>query len=103
MANENSALLLGFDDPGPFPALELNLAITAMPRAGETEPDLKLTRSYAPDLSDEEILSQPSVLSGSPREIADTLCAYREKYAVSSFTVQDNNIENFSKVIAELR
>lgn len=37
-----------------------------MPRVGETEPDLKLTRSYAPDLSDEEILSQPSVLSGSP-------------------------------------
>lgn len=86
-----------------FDALELNLAITAMPRVGETEPDLKLTRSYAPDLSDEEILSQPSVLSGSPREIADTLCAYREKYGVSSFTVQDNNIDNFSKVIAELR
>ncbi len=74
-----------------------------MPRVGETEPDLKLTRSYAPDLSDEEILSQPSVLSGSPREIADTLIAYRDKYGVSSFTVQDNNIENFSKVIAELR
>ena len=27
MANDDSALLLGFDDPGPFPALELNLAI----------------------------------------------------------------------------
>ncbi|WP_081286871.1 LLM class F420-dependent oxidoreductase [Mycobacterium colombiense] len=86
-----------------FDSLELNLAITAMPRVGETEPDLKLTRAYSPDLSDEEILSQPSVLSGSPREIADTLIAYREKYGVSSFTVQDNNIDNFSKVIAELR
>ncbi|BBY24716.1 hypothetical protein MSTO_49210 [Mycobacterium stomatepiae] len=74
-----------------------------MPREGETEPDLKLTRSYAPDLTDEQILSQPSVLSGSPREIADTLLAYREKYGVSSVTVQDNNIANFSKVIAELR
>jgi predicted phage baseplate assembly protein len=31
MANENSALLLGFDDPGPFPALELNLAIVTLP------------------------------------------------------------------------
>ncbi len=84
-------------------SLELNLAITAMPRLGETEPDLKLTRSYALDLSYEEILSQLSVLSGSPRAIADTLLAYREKYGVSSFTVQDNNIDNFAKVIAELR
>jgi probable F420-dependent oxidoreductase len=86
-----------------FDSLELNLAITAMPRDGETEPDLKLTRSYSPELSDEEILSMPSVLTGSPAEIADTLSAYREKYGVSSFTVQDNNIANFSKVIAELR
>lgn len=86
-----------------FDSLELNLAITAMPRDGETEPDLKLTRRYSPGLSDEEILSMPSVLSGSPREIADTLSAYREKYGVSFFTVQDNNIDNFSKVIAELR
>ena len=31
MANDNSALLLGFDDPGPFPALELNLAIATLP------------------------------------------------------------------------
>ncbi len=89
-----------------FDSLELNLAITAitaMPRDGETEPDLKLTRSHSPELSDEEILSQPSVLTGSPAEIADTLSAYREKYGVLSFTVQDNNIATFSKVIAELR
>ena len=31
MANDDSALLLGFDDPGPFPALELNLAIATLP------------------------------------------------------------------------
>src|ERR1700733_13968683 len=61
-----------------FDALELNLAITAMPDVGESAPNLKLTRMYAPELSDEEILSQPSVLAGSPREIADTLSGYRE-------------------------
>ncbi|WP_084252122.1 LLM class F420-dependent oxidoreductase [Mycobacterium avium] len=86
-----------------FDSLELNLAITAMPRVGETEPDLKLTRSYSPKLTDEQILSMPSVLSGSPRDIADTLSTYRDKYGVSSFTVQDNHIDNFAKVIAELR
>ena len=31
LANDNSALLLGFDDQGPFPAVELNLAIATLP------------------------------------------------------------------------
>ncbi len=31
LANDGSALLLGFDDPGPFPSLELNLAIWTLP------------------------------------------------------------------------
>lgn len=86
-----------------FDSLELNLAITAMPRDGEIEPDLRLTRSYSPNLSDEEIRSMPSVLAGTPREIADTLSGYRDKYGITSFTVQDNHLDNFSKVIAELR
>jgi probable F420-dependent oxidoreductase len=86
-----------------FDSLELNLAITAMPDVGESAPNLKLTRMYSPDLSDEEILAQRSVLTGSPREMADTLSGYREKYGLSCFTVQDNHLENFSKVIAELR
>ncbi len=86
-----------------FDALELNLAITAVPADGETMPDLRLTRSYTSDLSDEELLSMPSVLSGSPREIADTLSEYRDKYGITCFTVQDNHLDNFAKVIAELR
>jgi probable F420-dependent oxidoreductase len=86
-----------------FNSLELNLAITALPPDGETVPDLRMTRRYASDLSDKEILSMPSVLGGSPREIADTLSGYREKYGVTCFTVQDNHLDNFAKVIAELR
>jgi probable F420-dependent oxidoreductase len=86
-----------------FDSLELNLAITALPAEGETRPDLKMTRGYAPGLSDEELLEQTSVLSGTPREMADRLSFYREKYGVTSVTVQDNHIKNFAKVIAELR
>ncbi|WP_082958168.1 LLM class F420-dependent oxidoreductase [Mycobacterium alsense] len=88
---------------GRFDSLELNMVITAMPREGETTPDLKLTRTYAPELSDEQLLSMPSVLSGSPREMADTLRGLRDKYGLTSFTVQDNNLDAFAKVIAELR
>jgi len=86
-----------------FDSLELNLAITAMPRVGESAPDLAMTRRYASGLSDEELLAQASVLTGSPREIADTLSEYRDKYGLTCFTVQDNHLENFSKVIAGLR
>lgn len=84
-------------------SLELNLVITAVPRAGESIPNLSLTRRNAPNLSDEQLMAMHSVLSGSPREMADQLLGYREKYGVTYFTVQDNHLENFGKVIAELR
>jgi hypothetical protein len=35
--------------------------------------------------------------------MADTLSGYRDRYGVTSFTVQDNHIDNFAKVIAQLR
>jgi len=88
---------------GRFGPLELNMVITAMPPEGETAPDLRMTRQYAPDLSDEQLLSMPSVLSGSPREMAETLSGLREKYGLTGFTVQDNNLDAFAKVIAELQ
>ena len=86
-----------------FDSLELNLAITAMPAEGETLPDLKMTRSTRRGSPTRSCWPQTSVLSGSPREMADRLSLYREKYGVTSVTVQDNHIKNFSKVIAELR
>ncbi|MDP7732397.1 MULTISPECIES: LLM class F420-dependent oxidoreductase [Mycobacterium] len=86
-----------------FSALELNLVITAVPGPDETIPNLSLTRRNAPDRSDEELLAMHSVLSGSPREMAEKLAGHREKYGVTHFTVQDNHIDNFANVIAELR
>ena len=85
-----------------FADLELNLAITAVPSDNSGKPDLALTRRFV-DLSDEELLALPSVLSGSPREIADTLRGYREKYGLTSFTFQENHVDTIAKVIPELR
>ena len=85
-----------------FDALELNLVITAVPAEGESIPDLSMARRYSAGLSDEEILAMRPVLSGSPREMADTLTEYREKYGITYFTVQDNHLDNFANVIAEL-
>jgi probable F420-dependent oxidoreductase len=86
-----------------FKDLELNLAITAVPSDNSGIPNLSLTRRYAPTLSDQELLAMPTVLSGSPRDIADTLRGYRETYGLTSFTAQESHAETFSKVIAELR
>lgn len=86
-----------------FDALELNLAITAVPTDGSGIPDLSLTRRFAPTLSDEELLATPAVLSGSTQDMADTLREYRRRYGVSYFAVQQDHAEAFAKVIAELR
>jgi probable F420-dependent oxidoreductase len=86
-----------------FDALELNLAITAVPTDSSGIPDLTLTRAYAPGRSDEELLMMPSVLSGSPRQIADTLIAQRDTYGLTYFTVQDYHGRYFGQVIDLLR
>ncbi|MBV8294423.1 MAG: TIGR03621 family F420-dependent LLM class oxidoreductase [Mycobacterium sp.] len=85
-----------------FADLELNLAITGVSDSSG-KPDLSMTRRYAPTLSDEELLALPAVLSGSPRDIADTLRGYRETYGLTSLTVQEHHAETFAKVIAEFR
>jgi probable F420-dependent oxidoreductase len=85
-----------------FADLELNLAITAVPSGDSEQPDLALTRRFM-DLPDEKLLALPSVLSGSPSGIADTLRGYREKYQLTSFTFQENHVDTIAKVIAELR
>jgi probable F420-dependent oxidoreductase len=85
-----------------FADVELNLAITAVPTDSSGVPDLTLTRAYATTYSDEELLAIPSVLSGSPAKIADTLRGQRETYGMSYFTVQDYHGRYFADVINEL-
>ena len=86
-----------------FDELELNLAITALPRDESGQPDLSIIRRALPHLSDDELVHTAAVLSGSPREMADTIRGYRDTYGVSYLIVQDKHAEAFSKVIAELR
>lgn len=85
-----------------FADLELNLAITGVSDSSG-KPDLSMTRRYVPGLSDEQLLALPSVLGGSPRDIADTLRGYRETYGLTSVTVQEQHADTIAKVIAEFR
>jgi len=86
-----------------FEDLELNLAITAVPTDASGIPDLTLTRAYFPGASDEQLAAMPTVLSGTPRDIADTLRACRDKYGVTYLTVQDYHGDYFAQVISALR
>ena len=83
--------------------LEFNLAITAVPTDSSGIPDLTLTRAYFSDASDAQLLAMPTVLQGSPSEMADTLRAQRERYGITYFTVQDYHGANFAHVIDALR
>jgi probable F420-dependent oxidoreductase len=85
-----------------FGNLELNLAITGVSDSSG-KPDLTMTRRYVPGLSDEQLLALPSVLGGSPRDIADTLRGYHDTYGLTSITVQEHHADTIAKVIAEFR
>jgi len=83
--------------------LVLDIAITASPHDDSGVPSLAMTRQFAPGLSDEQLLELPSVLSGSPRDIADKLRRLRDTFGITSFSMQDKHAEYFARVIGELR
>ena len=86
-----------------FDALELNLAITAMPLDDSPMPDMTIPRHFLPGLSDEQLLRHPGVLSGSTEEMAERVRGYRDTYGISYVIVQDRHAEAFGKVIALLK
>jgi probable F420-dependent oxidoreductase len=53
--------------------LEFNLAITAVPTDTSGIADLTLTRAYFPEATDEQLRAMPTVLEGTPRDIADAV------------------------------
>jgi probable F420-dependent oxidoreductase len=88
--------------PDRFDDLELNLSIIALPTDDSGIPDLTIARRFLPDLSDEQMVRTPTVLSGSTEEIADTIRGLRDRYGVTYITCQQMHAEAFAKVIAEL-
>jgi len=89
--------------PDRFDDLELNIAVTAMPIDDTGIPDLSITRRFLPQLSDDQLLRTPGVLSGSISDIADEIRRYRDTYGVTYVIVQQPHAEAFAKVIALLK
>ena len=86
-----------------FADIELNLMISAAPSDSSAMPDLSFPRRHANDLTDEQIMSFPGVVSGSPRDIAATLRDYRDRCGVTYFTVLEPFADYVAKAIGELR
>ena len=77
--------------------------ITGVPTDSSGIADLTLTRAYFPEATDEQLRGMPTVLEGTPGDIADALRAQRDRYGVSYFTVQDYHGDYFAPVISALR
>jgi probable F420-dependent oxidoreductase len=86
-----------------LPSIELNLMIPAVLLPHNRESNLSIIRQFSPDLTDLEILQLPGVLHGTEHEIAETLHRYRETYGLTYFSVTEQSMPDFAKVISLLR
>ncbi|MGU3292960.1 TIGR03621 family F420-dependent LLM class oxidoreductase [Williamsia sp. M5A3_1d] len=84
--------------------IEWNLLAQAVAITGDRERRTQeLHAEYAPNLSAEEFAALPTVLVGTPSEIAEKLVGVRERTGISNITVLGRAREDFAEVIAELR
>ncbi|MFG3116634.1 LLM class F420-dependent oxidoreductase [Streptomyces sp. NPDC048197] len=83
-------------------AVELNLLVQQVipPADRSTMPDRFEPLPPDAEHSPEEL---PSVLTGTPTEMAQQIKERRERYGFTYFTVMEYNMENFAPVIAALR
>ncbi|MFE3252000.1 TIGR03621 family F420-dependent LLM class oxidoreductase [Streptomyces sp. NPDC059209] len=85
-----------------FGALELQLFVSAVALTA-TADALAPIRRTAPDLTEDQIRRLPNVLAGPPAQLTETLHRYRETYGLSYFSVREEHMTDFAKVMARLR
>ena len=81
---------------------ELNLFIAAV-AVTPAKPDLSLFLQIMPGATEELLLSLPSILVGSPHQIAERLHHFRETHGISYFGVLEDAMAAFAEVIPLLR
>lgn len=82
--------------------VELNVLVW---RVFVTKDRRGLAGSMAParSLSAQQLLDTPTVLMGTPRQMAEQIVEHRETYGFSHLTVRDCNLDDFAPVIDLLR
>ncbi|MFD3487827.1 TIGR03621 family F420-dependent LLM class oxidoreductase [Streptomyces sp. NPDC058665] len=84
-----------------FSDIELNLFVAAV-AGSRAEADLAII-GRASGLPEEQLTQLPGVLVGSPRELADRLERYRERFGLTYISVLEPHMAAFSEVIKLLR
>ncbi|MFI9201328.1 LLM class F420-dependent oxidoreductase [Streptomyces sp. NPDC053048] len=99
---ERVAAYRGFEAGRAEPA-ELNylvqiVAVGADPRAKARE-----LMGWSEELTEDDLVNHPALLTGSVKEIAERVRGHRERYGFTYFTVLEPFMEAFAPVIEELR
>ncbi|MEV0280045.1 TIGR03621 family F420-dependent LLM class oxidoreductase [Streptomyces sp. NPDC050610] len=82
---------------------ELNYLIQLVETVADRRARAREAMRQVPELSEDEVLAHPALLTGSVREMAEQLRAHRDRFGFSYFVVLDPALETFGPVIEELR
>ncbi|MGW1198366.1 LLM class F420-dependent oxidoreductase [Streptomyces sp. NPDC002536] len=82
---------------------ELNFLVQIVAVGGDPRVKARELMGYREELGVEDFLDHPSLLTGSVKEIADSLRAHRKHYGFSYFTILEPYLEAFAPVIEELQ
>lgn len=83
--------------------IEKNILLYSVVHTSTREPAVERFRRFRPDLSPAELVELPALLAGSPRTMAERLQRHRERYGFTFVAVLEPSMEDFARVIAELR
>jgi probable F420-dependent oxidoreductase len=83
--------------------VELNVLVQLVAITDDRAGLLEKFQPYGPDLSVEELGEVPTLLVGTPEQIAEQLREHREKLGLTYITVLENSLDTFGPVIELLR
>ncbi len=83
--------------------LELNILSKATVLTRDRAGAVPALRRFGPHLPDEQILAAPTISVGTAGQIAEELERDRQTLGISYITVMEHALEDFGRVIAELR
>ncbi|MGH3389165.1 MAG: LLM class F420-dependent oxidoreductase [Actinomadura sp.] len=83
--------------------VEKNILLQTVVATDDRRAAAERLQPYAPDMTPEQLLELPTLLIGTPEEMAEQLRERRELYGFSYITVLEPSLEAFAPVISLLR
>ncbi|WP_435592834.1 TIGR03621 family F420-dependent LLM class oxidoreductase [Nocardia sp. bgisy118] len=83
--------------------VEINVAIWGVASPSERDTLGQQVRAFLPGFTDDQIDATPTVMIGTPQQIAENVREFRERHGITYFTVQEPAMEKFAPVIELLK